>query len=103
MREGADIILAMGFESPLQESVNSPLRFAGQLTSIMTNNLLTSRFAFHNLSHHSEIIPIIPEFNRRIRLFDTDQLPYVIEEGERTAEAHVPYIRKLLGANPETD
>jgi NTE family protein len=102
MREGADIILAMGFESPTRTSIDSPLRFAGQLTSIMTNNLLKSRFAFHNLSHHTEVIPIIPEFTRPIRLFDTDQIPYVIEEGERTAEAHMPFIRKLLTAEGPT-
>jgi NTE family protein len=102
MREGADIIVAMGFESPMQRKVDSALRFAGQVTSVMTNNLLKSRFAFHSLSHHSEVIPVIPDFNRPIRLFDTDQIPYVIEEGERATEAHVPFIRKLLESESRT-
>ena len=48
------------------------------------------------LLHHAEIIPILPEFKDRISLFDTDKIPYVIEEGERAAERQVPYLRRLL-------
>ena len=66
----------------------------GPLTA---NNLLKANYSFHNLAHHSEIIPIIPEFKHRIKLFDTDKLPYVIEEGERAAEAQLPFIKSLLG------
>jgi NTE family protein len=98
MREGADVILALGFESNYQRRVTTPARFAFQVSAIMTNNLLRSRYAFHNASHHSEIIAIVPEFNRRIGLFATSQIPYVIEEGERTAEKHVAYIKRLLEA-----
>jgi NTE family protein len=72
------------------------MRYNFQVSSVTSNNLLKTNFAFHNLAHHAEIIPILPEFKYRIKLFDTDKLPYVIEEGERAAEAHLPYIRKLL-------
>ena len=96
MREGSDIIIAMGFESPYQSKITSPARFAFQLSSIMTNNLLKSTYAFHNIAHHAEIIPIIPQFKKRIRLFDTSSIPYIIEEGERAAEEQVPYLRRLM-------
>ena len=96
IREGADIIIAMGFESPYQEQVTSLMRYNYQISSVTSNNLLRTNFAFHNLAHHSEIIPIIPEFKRRIKLFDTDQLPYVIEEGERVTEQHLALIKGLL-------
>jgi NTE family protein len=96
IREGADIIIAMGFEAPLQSNLSSAARFAFQYSSIMSNNLLKSNFAFHNLAHHAEIIPIIPKFTERIRLFDTDKIPYIIQEGERAAEQELPYIKKLL-------
>lgn len=98
MREGADIILAIGFESPAQTRITSMARFAFQFSTVMTNNLLKSRFAFHNLAHYSEVIPIIPEFKQPIRLFDTERIPYCIEEGGRAAEEHLPYIRRLLTA-----
>ena len=96
IRQGANIIVTMGFESPYQHKINSPLRFAFQLSSITSNNLLKSNYAFYNLAHHAEILPILPEFKDRIHLFDTDKIPYVIEEGERAAERQVPYLRRLL-------
>jgi NTE family protein len=96
IREGADIIVAMGFESPYQEQVSSLMRYNFQISSVTSNNLLKTNFSFHNLAHHSEIIPIIPEFKQHIGLFNTDKLPYVIEEGERAAEKQLPYIKQLL-------
>ena len=75
IKEGAHVIIAVGFESPYQARMNSAARFAFQVTTIMSNNLLNANYAFHNLAHHTEIIPIIPEFNQRIKAFDTSKLP----------------------------
>ncbi len=98
IKEGAGIILAMGFESPYPRRVKSLSRLAFHINSIMTNNLFKANYAFHNLAHHAEIIPILPEFEKPISLFDTDQFPYVIAQGERAAEAQIPYLRRLLAA-----
>jgi NTE family protein len=98
IKHGANVIVTLGFESPYQHRVTSVLRFAFQLSSIMSNNLLRANYAFHNLAHHTEILPIIPQFRERIHLFDTDKIPYVIEEGERAAEQQLPYLRRLLAA-----
>ncbi len=87
-----------GFESPYQSKVTSLLRFAFQLSSITSNNLLRANYSFHNLAHHHEIIPIVPQFKERVGLFDTHKIPYVIEEGERAAQEKLPYIRRLLAA-----
>lgn len=102
IKEGAEVIVAMGFESPYQDNVTSGARFAFQVSSILSNNLLKSQFAFHALAHHAEVIPIIPEFRQRIHLFDTGKIPYIIEEGERAAEAQMPYLRRLLDAGSPT-
>lgn len=96
IKEGADVIITMGFESPYQTRISSVMRFAFQLSSITSNNLLKANYAFHNLAHHHEILPIIPQFQHKIHLFDTDKIPYVIEEGERAAEKQIPYLRQLL-------
>lgn len=101
IREGAPIILAMGFESPYPRKVKSISRFAFHVNSIMTNNLFKANYAFHNLAHHAEIIPILPEFSRPISLFDTDQFPYVIEQGERAMEEQLPYLRRLMEASSQ--
>lgn len=100
IREGADVIITMGFESPYQTKVSSALRFAFQLSSITSNNLLKANYAFHNLAHHHEILPIIPQFRHKIHLFDTDKIPYVIEEGEKAAEKQIPYLRGLVAPRP---
>ena len=68
------------------------------LSQQVTNNLLRSNFAFHNLAHHAEVLPIVPEFAERVRLFDTEKIPYVIEEGARATEEQIPYLRRLLAS-----
>ena len=97
IKEGADLILAMGFESPYPRRLKSATRYAFQLNSIYTNNLLRANFAFHNLAHHAEIIPILPEFEGNVGLFDTHRFAHVIEQGARATEEQLPYLRELLG------
>ena len=96
IREGANVILAMGFESPYPSRIRSATRYAFQINSIYTNNLLRANFSFHNLAHHAEIIPVLPDFEQPIRLFDTHKIPYAIEEGERAMEAQLPYLHRIL-------
>ena len=98
IRERADVILALGFESPTQVKINTISRFAFQLTTVMTNNLLRSNFAFQNLAHHNEVITIVPEFESRIRAFDTSKLRSIIASGEKAMEDHLPYLKRLLAA-----
>jgi NTE family protein len=98
IKEGANVILAMGFESPFQGKLNSLMRYTFQVSSIMSNNLLKSNYAFHSMAHHGEVLPILPQFNQRIGLFDTDKIPYIVEEGERAANEQLPYLKKLLAA-----
>jgi len=96
MKHGAAVIVAVGFESVYQEKIASVDRYAFQLSSILSNNLLKSRLAFHSIAHHAEVLTIIPEFKQRIRLFDTAKIPYIVDEGERTATEQMPYLRQLL-------
>jgi NTE family protein len=98
IRAGADVIVAVGFESDYQDHITSLPRFAFQISSITSNNLLRTNFAFHNLVHHADVIPIIPSFSERIRLFDTDKIPLIVAEGERAAEAALDQIRSALEA-----
>jgi NTE family protein len=96
IREGADVILALGFETPYTSQAASLTGVVRQASTIMMNNLIRSTYSFYNLAHHAEIIPIIPRFDRPIGLADTHLFPYIIEEGERAAEAEAPYLRRLL-------
>lgn len=101
MKNGSRVIVAVGFDSPYQENIRSAGRFAAQLSAILANNLLHSRLAFQSAAHHSEMILILPQFKQRVRLFDTDKVPYIIEEGEQAALQQMPYLRALLDADRE--
>ena len=96
IKHGARVIVAVGFESPMMEHIGSAGRFAMQLSSIMSNNLLRARFAFNSVAHHAEVITLIPEFKQRIRLFDTDKVPAIIEAGAEAARQQIGYLRRLL-------
>jgi len=96
IREGADVILTIRFESPYPRRIRSATRYAFQVNSVYTNNLLRANYAFHNLAHHAEIIPVLPDFDRPIRLFDTHEIPYVIEEGERCMQARLGHLVQAL-------
>lgn len=101
MKNGSRVIVAVGFESPYQDNIRSAGRFAAQLSAILANNLLKSRLAFQSAAHHSELILILPQFKQRVRLFDTDKVPHIIEEGEQAALQQMPYLHALLDAHRE--
>ncbi len=96
IKEGAEIIAAMGFELPTRRRMRSYTAVTAHFNSIFMNNILKSRFAFYNAVHHAEIIPILPEFDRPIGGFDGDQVPNIIEAGAKAARKQVPYLRRLL-------
>ena len=96
IQQGADIIIAVGFETPAQPSVSTPGNYAMQMFNILINQLLAKSFAFYNLAHHSEIIMIIPEFPESIRVNEASKIPFIIEQGEKEARHQISYIRELL-------
>jgi len=97
IKEGGEIIAAMGFELPTRPRLRSYTALTNHFNSIYMNNIFKSSFAFHNVVHHSEIIPILPEFDRKIGSFDIHHIPYVIEQGEHTTRDQIPYIQRLMG------
>jgi len=96
IRENANVILALGFDTPVQRKVDGIIRYAFQITTIASNNLLRSNFAFHNIAHHTEILSILPVLEQHVSPFDTSKVPYLVEKGEQAMEEQLPYLRRLL-------
>ncbi len=96
IQEGSEVITAVGFEMPTRKHLNSYSAVASHFNNLYMNNILKSTFAFYNAVHHAEIIPILPEFERSVGTFDTAQIPYIIAQGEKAAEQHIPYIKQLM-------
>lgn len=98
VREGADIIVAIGFEESLQAGGGSGMGLVMQLKTIVVNNLYRSQYAFYSLSHHAEVVPIIPEIGFPVGLGDTHRVPQLVELGAQATEREVGYLRRLLAA-----
>lgn len=103
IQEGADVIIAVGFETPLMQSISSPAYFASQMFNILVNQLLYRKFAFYNLAYHSEIIAIVPHFDKEIRLNDVDIVPYIIEKGREETLKHLAQLRQILALKKVQD
>lgn len=96
IQHGADIVLAMGFNADYRNKFRSITAVQEHMTSIYMNNILKNSFAFHNLAHHSEIFPIIPEFDSVVSMFDIHKLPHIIERGREATLEQLPHISRLL-------
>lgn len=96
IQHGADIVLAMGFTVDYRTRFRSITAVQEHMTSIYMNNIFKNSFAFNNLAHHSEIFPIIPEFDSAISMFDIHKMPHIIEKGREATLDQLPHIRRLL-------
>ncbi len=96
----AHAVLAMGFNAPMPQRINGPSRLLAQVTSAMTNNLMNAKLEAAQ-ANGMRLLRISPKLERRIGLFDTQAMPYVVEEGRKATEAMLPTIFKLLNARPQ--
>lgn len=99
IKHGARVIVAVGFENPYQERVESAGGFASQRNAILANNLLRAKLAFHSAAHHAEMIVIFPEFKQRAGRVGKDKLACIIEAGEQAALQQLPYLHHLMASN----
>lgn len=96
IREEAEIILAMGFDSISHGSRNSFSEYVLHLSGILSNNLLSASFSFYNLAHHSDLLLIVPQFEEEIHMFDTEKVPAIIKAGEAEGYKILPELKRLL-------
>lgn len=88
-------VIALGFDAPMPFSVNGPSRLLAQVTSSMTNNLMHARLAAAQAGGMC-LVRVTPQLQRRVGLFDTEAMPYLVEEGRRATEAMLPKIFALV-------
>ncbi len=95
VREGCDIVLAMGFENPHSPALDSLLHLLEQTSHIVVNSLIKSTVAFYGRAHR-DVVLITPNFDRHIRMDDVAMVPYIIAEGERAAMEQLPLLRQMI-------
>ena len=91
----ARAVLALGFESPMPHRVDGPSRMLAQVTSALTNNLMQARLAEAGAGS-ARLLSLVPRLERRVGLFDTAAMPFLVDAGRRAAEAALPAIRALV-------
>ncbi len=91
----ADVVLALGFGVPSPRAVTGPTRLATRVTAALTNNLMQARIAAHAGPTR---ITLLPELQRRVGLFDTQAMPYLVEVGRTAAREVLPQLERLLAA-----
>jgi NTE family protein len=91
----AQVVLAIGFPVPTPRHVTGPTRLATRVTAALTNNLMQARIAAHACSTR---IVLMPELDRRVGLFDTEAMPYLVELGREAAREAIPRLSSLLSA-----
>jgi NTE family protein len=96
----AQAVLALGFESPMPYRIDGPSRMLAQVTSALTNNLMQARLA-HAQGSGTRLLSIVPRLERRVGLFDTEAMPYLVEAGRRATEAALPNILALVQRAPQ--
>jgi NTE family protein len=99
IQQGADVVLAMGFTLDYRTRFRSITAVQEHMSSIYMNNIFKNSFAFNNLAHHSEIFPIIPEFDSVISMFDIHKMPHIIEKGRDATLEQIPHIKRMLKAS----
>jgi NTE family protein len=93
--DDAQAVLALGFESPMPRRIDGPSRLLAQMTSAMTNNLMQARLAASGTSG-PRLLSLIPRLTRRVGLFDTQAMPYLVDAGRQAATENLSAIRALL-------
>jgi NTE family protein len=97
----ARAVVALGFEAPMPRRIDGPSRMLGQVTSAMTNNLMHANLNAA-MASGMKLLSIIPTLERRVGLFDTEAMPYLVDVGRRIAIEHLGQIRAQLQGVEET-
>lgn len=95
--EPSHVVLALGFRVPFPQRASSASRLATRVTAALSNNLLDAQLA--NADPH-RLVLMVPALERRVGLFDTEAMPYLLDLGRQAAEAALPRLRLLLGQRP---
>lgn len=96
----ARYVIALGFNAPMPKLVNGPSRLLAQLNSSLNNNLMHARLNAAEAGG-MRLLRVFPELDRRVSLFDTEAMPYLVEAGRRATEEALPKIWALLERQAE--
>ncbi len=95
----ARAIIALGFNGAMPRRVDRASRLVAQTSTALINNLMQARIAAA-ASAGQRVIQLELELDRRVGLWETGAMPYLVEAGRRAAEARLPEIVSMVSRLP---
>lgn len=90
----ADIVIAVGMKTPVPRRATSPIKLYSRVFASITNNLMQAQLELA-IASGMRVINIAPVTARRVKLFETEAMSYLVEEGRKAALELLPAIQKL--------
>ena len=91
----ADLVIAVGMKTPVPRRATSPVKLYNRVFASITNNLMQAQLELA-IASGMRVINIAPFTTRRIKLFETEAMSYLVEEGRRATLEMLPVIQKLV-------
>jgi NTE family protein len=91
----ADVVVTLGLQGALPRRVDRPSRLVAQATTTLINNLQEARLAQARASGRA-MVCIELALERRVGLWETAAMPYLVDAGRRAATAQLPHVLALM-------
>jgi NTE family protein len=91
----ADVVVTLGLQGALPRRVDRASRLVAQSTTTLINNLQEARLAEARASGRA-MVCIELLLDRRVGLWETGAMPYLVEAGRRAAAAQLPRVQALM-------
>jgi NTE family protein len=93
--QGADVVITLGFEGRMPSTVDRPSKMVGQVSTALLNNLMQARLDTAR-ALGQPLVAIDLLLDRRVGLWETSAIPYIVQLGRHAAQAALPRIRSAL-------
>jgi NTE family protein len=93
----ADVVVTLGLQGALPRRVDRASRLVAQSTTTLFNNLQDARLAQARASGRA-MVCIELALDRRVGLWETAAMPYLVDAGRRAAQAQLPHVLALMSS-----
>jgi NTE family protein len=91
----ADVVVTLGLQGALPRRVDGPSRLVAQATTTLINNLQAARLGEARASGRA-MVCIELGLDRRVGLWETGAMPYLVDAGRRAAKTQLPHVLALM-------
>jgi NTE family protein len=91
----ADVVVTLGLQGAFPRRVDRASRLVAQSTTTLINNLQDARLALARAGGRA-MVCIELDLERRVGLWETAAMPYLVDAGRRAATAQLPHVLALM-------